>query len=76
MYQIFICPDQKVLPVFKNYHPGKPSCRLYIKNLAKHVEMKDLDFIYKKYELPNIGDDNNPSPYEQILLIISARFFR
>ncbi|XP_012271605.1 RNA-binding protein 40 [Orussus abietinus] len=45
--------DQRLLPVFKNYHAGKPSCRLYIKNLAKQVEPKDLDFIYRKYLLPS-----------------------
>lgn len=41
--------DQRLLPVFKNYHPGKPSNRLYIKNLAKQVEENDLHFIYRKY---------------------------
>ncbi|XP_031837356.2 RNA-binding region-containing protein 3 isoform X2 [Nomia melanderi] len=45
--------DQRLLPVFKNYHPGKPSNRLYIKNLAKDVEEKDLDFIYQKYVIPH-----------------------
>lgn len=46
--------DQRVLPVFKNYHPGKPSHRLYIKNLAKQVEVKDLHFIYRKYVIPGL----------------------
>lgn len=46
--------DQRVLPVFKNYHPGKPSYRLYIKNLAKQVEVKDLNFIYRKYVTPEL----------------------
>ncbi|XP_017757830.1 PREDICTED: RNA-binding protein 40 [Eufriesea mexicana] len=46
--------DQRLLPVFKNYHPGKPSSRLYIKNLAKQVEEKDLHFIYKKYVVPEL----------------------
>ncbi|CAK9813791.1 RNA-binding region-containing protein 3 [Anthophora plagiata] len=46
--------DQRVLPVFKNYHPGKPSNRLYIKNLAKQVEEKDLHFIYRKYVVPEL----------------------
>ncbi|XP_012137449.1 RNA-binding region-containing protein 3 isoform X1 [Megachile rotundata] len=49
--------DQRVLPVFKNYHPGKPSNRLYIKNLAKHVEEKDLHFIYRKYVIPDLKTD-------------------
>ncbi|XP_043263477.1 RNA-binding region-containing protein 3 [Colletes gigas] len=46
--------DQRLLPVFKNYHPGKPSNRLYIKNLAKQVEEKDLHFIYRKYLVPGL----------------------
>lgn len=44
--------DFGVLPVFKDYHAGAPSCRLYIKNLAKNVEVKDLEYVYKRYELP------------------------
>ncbi|KOX71705.1 RNA-binding protein 40 [Melipona quadrifasciata] len=46
--------DQRLLPVFKNYHPGKPSNRLYIKNLAKQVEENDLHFIYRKYLIPEL----------------------
>ncbi|XP_071451256.1 RNA-binding region-containing protein 3-like [Hetaerina americana] len=38
--------DQKVLPVFKGYQVGAPSCRLYVKNVAKQVEPKDLHYIY------------------------------
>lgn len=41
--------DLSVLPVFKDYHPGAPTSRLYIKNIAKTVELKDLDYIYKRY---------------------------
>lgn len=41
--------DIKTLPVFKNYHPGAPSCRLYVKNLAKTVTTDDLKFIYKRF---------------------------
>ncbi|XP_075979171.1 RNA-binding region-containing protein 3 [Anticarsia gemmatalis] len=41
--------DMKVLPVFKNYHPGEPSMRLYIKNLAKTVTEQDVKSIYKRY---------------------------
>ncbi|KAL2728443.1 RNA-binding region-containing protein 3-like [Vespula squamosa] len=54
--------DQRILPVFKNYHAGKPTNRLYIKNLAKQVEVNDLHYIYKKYvisELPNIEHEYN-----------------
>lgn len=38
-----------ILPVFKNYQCGKASARLYIKNLAKQVEEKDLRFVYGRY---------------------------
>ncbi|XP_064073465.1 RNA-binding region-containing protein 3-like [Vanessa tameamea] len=41
--------DMKILPVFKNYHPGEPSMRLYIKNLAKTVSEQDVKRIYKRY---------------------------
>lgn len=41
--------DMKDMSIFKNYHPGAPSCRLYIKNLAKSVEDNDLKFIYKRF---------------------------
>ncbi|KAJ8713746.1 hypothetical protein PYW07_014116 [Mythimna separata] len=41
--------DMKILPVFKNYHPGQPSMRLYIKNLAKTVTEQDVKSIYKRY---------------------------
>ncbi|CAL7946781.1 unnamed protein product [Xylocopa violacea] len=51
--------DQRLLPVFKNYHPGKPSNRLYIKNLAKQVEEKDLHFIYRKYVVPELKTEFN-----------------
>ncbi|XP_076821462.1 RNA-binding region-containing protein 3-like [Clavelina lepadiformis] len=35
--------------LFKNYHPGQPSCRLYIKNLAKKVTEKDLQHIFGRF---------------------------
>ncbi|CAG9794100.1 unnamed protein product [Diatraea saccharalis] len=46
--------DMKILSVFKNYHPGQPSMRLYIKNLAKSVIDQDVKRIYRHYvsELP------------------------
>ncbi|XP_029672200.1 RNA-binding region-containing protein 3 isoform X1 [Formica exsecta] len=48
--------DQRLLPVFKNYHLGKPSNRLYIKNLAKQIETKDLHYIYKRYFIAGLKD--------------------
>ncbi|KAF3703355.1 RNA-binding protein 40 RNA-binding motif protein 40 RNA-binding region-containing protein 3 [Channa argus] len=37
------------MSVFKNYEPGEPTCRLYVKNIAKQVEEKDLKYIYGRY---------------------------
>uniref|UniRef100_A0A3B4ABB6 RNA-binding region-containing protein 3 n=1 Tax=Periophthalmus magnuspinnatus TaxID=409849 RepID=A0A3B4ABB6_9GOBI len=39
----------KRISVFKNYEPGEPTCRLYVKNISKHVEEKDLKYIYGRY---------------------------
>jgi len=41
--------DMKDMPIFKNYHPGAPSCRLYIKNVAKTVTDNDLKYIYMRF---------------------------
>ncbi|XP_077292390.1 RNA-binding region-containing protein 3-like [Arctopsyche grandis] len=41
--------DMNSLPVFKNYNPGTPSMRLYIKNLSKDVTSKDIEGIYQRY---------------------------
>ena len=41
--------DQKLIPVFKNYKIGTPSCKLYVKNLAKSVTEQDLKFIYCRF---------------------------
>lgn len=35
----------KRMSVFKNYEPGEPTCRLYVKNIAKQVEEKVGTFI-------------------------------
>lgn len=32
--------EMKRISVFKNYDPGEPTCRLYVKNIAKQVEEK------------------------------------
>lgn len=45
-----------LLPVFKNYQSGKASAKLYLKNLAKVVEEKDLQFIYGRY-VAHLADD-------------------
>lgn len=41
--------DINNMSIFKNYCPGAPSCRLYIKNLAKTVMDNDLKYIYKRF---------------------------
>lgn len=41
--------DLNIFPVFKDYHPGAATCKLYIKNIAKTVELADLEYIYKRY---------------------------
>ncbi|XP_063963592.1 RNA-binding region-containing protein 3-like [Lytechinus pictus] len=41
--------EMKHISVFKNYSSGEPTTRLYIKNLAKQIEEKDLKFIYGRY---------------------------
>lgn len=35
--------------VFKGYDPGEPNCRIYVKNLSKQVQEKDLKFIFGRY---------------------------
>ncbi|KAJ8924912.1 hypothetical protein NQ315_001069 [Exocentrus adspersus] len=57
--------DLGVLPVFKNYHPGAPTCRLYIKNIAKTVTQKDLEYIFNRYKVPE-GDA--PSQFDVRLM--------
>lgn len=41
--------DWPLLTVFKNYKSGEPSTKLYIKNLAKTTNEKDLKYIYGRY---------------------------
>ncbi|XP_075689481.1 RNA-binding region-containing protein 3 [Rhinoderma darwinii] len=41
--------EMRKLSVFKNYEPGEPNCRLYVKNLSKQVTEKDLKFMFGKF---------------------------
>uniref|UniRef100_A0A8D0C728 RNA-binding region-containing protein 3 n=1 Tax=Salvator merianae TaxID=96440 RepID=A0A8D0C728_SALMN len=41
--------EMETLSVFKNYEPGEPNCRIYVKNLSKQVQEKDLKFIFGRY---------------------------
>jgi len=54
--------DFKRLPVFKNYQAGTPTTRLYIKNVAKGVEEKDLYFIYGRYV--NMGNEDEKNMFD------------
>lgn len=37
---VFFLTEMKRISVFKNYDAGEPTCRLYVKNIAKQVEEK------------------------------------
>lgn len=37
------------VPAYKDYAPGPPSCRLYLKNLGKRVTDHDLKRVYGRY---------------------------
>ncbi|XP_005097090.1 RNA-binding region-containing protein 3 [Aplysia californica] len=41
--------EMKELSVFRRYAAGEPSCRLYIKNLAKQVSEEDLHRIFGRH---------------------------
>nr|XP_060630008.1 RNA-binding region-containing protein 3 [Anolis sagrei ordinatus]XP_060630009.1 RNA-binding region-containing protein 3 [Anolis sagrei ordinatus]XP_060630010.1 RNA-binding region-containing protein 3 [Anolis sagrei ordinatus] len=41
--------EMGTLSVFRNYEPGDPNCRIYVKNLSKQVQEKDLKFIFGRY---------------------------
>uniref|UniRef100_G3UCW0 RNA-binding region-containing protein 3 n=2 Tax=Elephantidae TaxID=9780 RepID=G3UCW0_LOXAF len=41
--------EMETLSIFRSYEPGEPNCRIYVKNLAKHVQEKDLKFIFGRY---------------------------
>jgi len=41
--------ERSKLDVFKNYSPGEPTTRLYIKNLSKKVTEKDLHYVFGRY---------------------------
>lgn len=49
----------KRMTVFKNYEAGEPTCRLYVKNIAKQVEEKDLKYIYGRYIDPSSDAERN-----------------
>uniref|UniRef100_A0A8C1DII4 RNA-binding region-containing protein 3 n=1 Tax=Cyprinus carpio carpio TaxID=630221 RepID=A0A8C1DII4_CYPCA len=56
----------KKMSVFKNYEPGEPTSRLYVKNIAKQVEEKDLKFIYGRYI--DISSEEERSMFDIVLM--------
>lgn len=51
--------EMKRISVFRNYEAGEPTCRLYVKNIAKQVEEKDLKYIYGRYIDASSQPDRN-----------------
>ncbi|XP_061569106.1 RNA-binding region-containing protein 3 [Cololabis saira] len=51
--------EMKRMSVFKNYEAGEPTCRLYVKNIAKPAEEKDLKYIYTRYIDPSSETEKN-----------------
>lgn len=49
----------KRMSVFKKYEPGEPTCRLYVKNIAKQVDEKELKYIYGRYIDPSSETERN-----------------
>lgn len=51
--------EMKTTSVFKKYSPGEPTFRLYIKNLARQVDEKDLRYIFGRFIDRNSENDRN-----------------
>lgn len=51
--------EMKTMSIFRNYSPGEPSLRLYIKNLARQVQEKDLRYIFGRFIDKNSEDEKN-----------------
>ena len=60
--------DLQILPVFKNYSPGVPSCRLYVKNVSKHAVARDLHFIYRRYLKSGSNNEEATNMYDVRLM--------
>jgi len=58
--------EMKLLPAFKNYNPGTPNSRLYVKNIAKNVKESDLKHIFGRYIIWTCDDEKNK--YVSILI--------
>ncbi|KAG7524660.1 hypothetical protein JOB18_015284 [Solea senegalensis] len=58
--------EMKKMSVFKNYESGEPTCRLYVKNIAKQVEEKDLKYIYGRYI--NLSSEAEKNMFDVVLM--------
>lgn len=56
----------KRMSVFKNYEAGEPTCRLYVKNIAKQVEEKELRYIYGRYI--NLSSEAERNMFDIVLM--------
>ncbi|GFQ75939.1 RNA-binding region-containing protein 3 [Trichonephila clavata] len=51
--------EMKTMSIFRNFSSGEPTFRLYIKNLAKQVEEKDLRYVFGRFIDQNSEQDRN-----------------
>lgn len=51
--------EMKTMSIFRNFSPGEPTFRLYVKNLARQVEEKDLRYIFGRFIDQNSENDKN-----------------
>lgn len=51
--------EMKTMSVYRNYSPGEPTFRLYIKNLARQVAEKDLKYLFGRFIDQNSENDRN-----------------
>lgn len=51
--------EMKTMSIFRNFSPGEPTFRLYIKNLARQVEEKDLRYVFGRFIDRNSEQDKN-----------------
>ncbi|XP_001635165.2 RNA-binding region-containing protein 3 [Nematostella vectensis] len=49
----------KAMSQFKNYSPGDPTSRLYVKNLSRQVEDKDLMYVFGRYVDFSVGEQKD-----------------
>jgi U11/U12 small nuclear ribonucleoprotein SNRNP65 len=43
--------EMRAIPRFESWTPGHPSCKVFVKNLARKTTEEDLNFIFGRYDL-------------------------